>query len=38
MNNSSIYDRGLFKETFKNIYNDKNNNYNFPINEIFYRI
>ena len=35
MNNSSIYDRRLFKETFKKIYNDKNNNFNFPINNNF---
>ena len=32
MNNSSIYDRRLFKETFKEIYNNKSNNYNFPLN------
>ena len=35
MNNSSIYDRHLFKETFKEIYNDKKNNYNFPLNDNF---
>ena len=32
MNKSTIYDRKLFKEAFKNIYNDKENKYNFPIN------
>jgi len=32
MNNSIIYDRKLFKETFKSIYNDKENKYDFPIN------
>ena len=35
MNNSTIYDRKLFKEAFKNIYNDKENKYNFPINNNF---
>ena len=35
MNNSSIYYRRLFKETFKKIYNEKNNNYNFIINNNF---
>ena len=35
MNNSSIYDRRLFKEAFKEKYNDKNKNYNFPLNNYF---
>ena len=35
MNNSSIYDRRLFKETFKEIYNGKNKNYNFPLSNNF---
>ena len=35
MNKSTIYDRKLFKEAFKNIYNDKENKYNFPINNNF---
>ena len=33
MDNSNIYDRRLFKEEFKKIYN--NNKFNFPINENF---
>ena len=31
MNNSTIYDRRLFKQSFKDIYNDKNNKFNFSI-------
>ena len=31
MNKSSIYDRKLFKNDFRKIYND--NNYNFPLQE-----
>ena len=38
MNNSSIYDRRLLKETFKKIYNDKNNNYNLPLNNNLFPI
>ena len=30
---SSIYDRHLFKETFKKRYKGKNNNLNYPIND-----
>ena len=33
MDNSNIYDRRLFKEEFKKIYN--NNKFNFPINDNF---
>ena len=32
MNRSSIYDRTLFKESFKKIYNNPNIKYDFPIN------
>ena len=35
MNKSTIYDRKLFKEAFKNIYYDKENKYNSPINNNF---
>ena len=35
MNNSTIYDRRLFKQSFKDIYNDKNNKFNFPLNNNF---
>lgn len=31
MNNDSIYDRKLFKNSFRKIYND--NKYNFPLQE-----
>ena len=33
MNKSNIYDRNLFKNTFKNLYNDKNNDYDFLLND-----
>jgi len=33
MNSSTIYDRGLFKDKFKEIYNK--NSYKFPINNVF---
>ena len=36
MNNSTIYDRRLFKESFKDIYNDKDNKFNFPLNNKFF--
>ena len=32
MNSLSINDRIMFKEEFKNIYNDPNNHFNFPLN------
>ena len=35
MNSSTIYDRRLYKESFKDIYNDKNNKFNFPLNNNF---
>ena len=33
MNSSTVYDRGLFKDKFKEIYNK--NSYKFPINNVF---
>ena len=35
MNNSSIYDRHLFKESFKKLYNDPNIKYNFLLENNF---
>lgn len=35
MNKSNIYDRNLFKKTFKDLYNDKNIDYDFPLNDNF---
>ena len=35
MNSSTIYDRGMFKESFKKIYNDSNDKYNFSLNDNF---
>ena len=36
MNDSDIYDRRLFKEEFKKIYNDpRNNKFKFPINNTY---
>ena len=35
MNSSNIYDRSLFKEAFKKIYNDPNIKFEFPINNNF---
>ena len=35
MNNSKINERKLFKDSFKNIYNSKENKYNFPLNNNF---
>ena len=32
MNSSSIYDRRMFKEEFKKIYNDPKHHFNFPLN------
>ena len=34
MNKSNIYDRNLFKKSFKDLYNDKNIDY-FPLNDNF---
>ena len=35
MNSSTIYDRHLFKESFKKLYNDPNINYKFPLDNNF---
>ena len=35
MNSSTIYDRHLFKESFKKLYNDPNIKYNFPLGNNF---
>ena len=35
MNNSNIYDRHLFKESFKKIYNQNDSLYKFPLNDNF---
>ena len=35
MNSSNIYDRNLFKDEFKKIYNNPENNFNFPINNTY---
>ena len=35
MNSSTIYDRHLFKEAFKKLYNDPNIKYNFPLDNNF---
>ena len=35
MNSSTIYDRHLFKESFKKLYNDPNIKYNFPLDNNF---
>ena len=35
MNNSNIYDRHLFKESFKKIYNQNNSLYKFPLKDNF---
>ena len=33
MNNSNIYDRYLFKASFKKLYNENNTIYKFPLND-----
>ena len=35
MNSSNIYARNLFKDEFKKIYNNKQNNFNFPLNNTY---
>ena len=35
MNSSTIYDIRMFKESFKKIYNDSNDKYNFSLNDNF---